>query len=50
MLTMPAIEVTNLQKTFQTKRKTAGMGGSMRAESPGPGQGSTFSFTLPLRS
>ena len=28
---MPAIEVTNLQKTFQTKRKAAGMGGSMRA-------------------
>ena len=29
--TMPAIEVTNLQKTFQTKRKAAGMSGSMRA-------------------
>src|SRR5215204_842709 len=28
---MPAIEVTNLQKTFQTKRKTAGLGGSVRA-------------------
>jgi ABC-2 type transport system ATP-binding protein len=28
---MPAIEVSNLQKTFQTKRKTAGMGGSVRA-------------------
>src|SRR5215211_1813089 len=28
---MPAIEVSNLQKTFQTKRKTAGMGGSIRA-------------------
>ena len=28
---MPAIEVTNLQKTFQTKRKAAGMSGSMRA-------------------
>jgi ABC-2 type transport system ATP-binding protein len=28
---MPAIEVTHLQKTFQTKRKAAGMGGSMRA-------------------
>lgn len=28
---MPAIEVTNLQKTFQTKRKAAGMGGSVRA-------------------
>src|SRR5215211_1468508 len=28
---MPAIEVSNLQKTFQTKRKAAGMGGSMRA-------------------
>ena len=28
---MPAIEVTNLQKTFQTKRKAAGLRGSMRA-------------------
>src|ERR671935_537491 len=28
---MPAIEVTNLQKTFQTKRKAAGMSGSIRA-------------------
>jgi ABC-2 type transport system ATP-binding protein len=28
---MPAIEVTNLQKTFQTKRKAAGMSGSMRS-------------------
>src|SRR5215216_2090121 len=28
---MPAIEVTNLQKTFQTKRKTVGLGGSIRA-------------------
>ncbi|MEO8355055.1 MAG: ATP-binding cassette domain-containing protein [Chloroflexota bacterium] len=28
---MPAIEVTNLQKTFQTKRKAAGMQGSVRA-------------------
>ncbi len=28
---MPAIEVTNLQKTFQTKRKAAGMRGSLRA-------------------
>lgn len=28
---MPAIEVKNIQKTFQTKRKAAGMGGSMRA-------------------
>ncbi|MDQ3004261.1 MAG: ATP-binding cassette domain-containing protein, partial [Chloroflexota bacterium] len=28
---MPAIEVTNLEKTFQTKRKAAGMGGSVRA-------------------
>src|SRR5678809_903932 len=28
---MPAIEVTNLQKTFQTKRKTVGMSGSMRS-------------------
>jgi len=28
---MPAIEVSNLQKTFQTKRKSAGMGGSVRA-------------------
>jgi viologen exporter family transport system ATP-binding protein len=28
---MPAIEVTHLQKTFQTKRKAAGMSGSMRA-------------------
>src|SRR5512139_1813893 len=28
---MPAIEVTNLQKIFQTKRKAAGMSGSMRA-------------------
>src|SRR4026208_1682620 len=28
---MPAIEVTNLEKTFQTKRKTAGMRGSVRS-------------------
>src|SRR5512139_2270459 len=28
---MPSIEVTNLQKIFQTKRKAAGLGGSMRA-------------------
>ena len=28
---MPAIEVTNLQKTFQTKRKTAGLGASVRS-------------------
>ncbi|MFH2103833.1 MAG: ATP-binding cassette domain-containing protein [Chloroflexota bacterium] len=28
---MPAIEVKNLQKTFQTKRKAAGLGGSVRA-------------------
>ncbi len=28
---MPAIEVTDLQKIFQTKRKAAGMSGSMRA-------------------
>src|SRR5215208_4946097 len=28
---MPAIEVTHLQKTFQTKRKAAGMSGSLRA-------------------
>ena len=28
---MPAIEVKNLKKTFRTKRKTAGMSGSMRA-------------------
>lgn len=28
---MPSIEVTNLQKTFQTKRKAAGMRGSVRA-------------------
>jgi ABC-2 type transport system ATP-binding protein len=28
---MSAIEVANLQKTFQTKRKAAGMGGSVRA-------------------
>src|SRR5215211_6649511 len=28
---MPAIEVTNLQKIFQTKRKTAGLNGSVRA-------------------
>ena len=28
---MPAIEVNNLRKTFQTKRKAAGMGGSLRA-------------------
>ncbi len=28
---MPAIEVTNLQKTFQTKRKAAGLGGSVRS-------------------
>ena len=28
---MPSIEVNQLQKTFQTKRKAAGLGGSMRA-------------------
>src|SRR5512141_3079258 len=28
---MPAIEVNQLQKTFQTKRKTVGLRGSMRA-------------------
>ena len=28
---MPAIEVTHLQKTFQTKRKAAGLSGSLRA-------------------
>src|SRR5512132_4140558 len=28
---MPAIDVSNLQKTFQTKRKAAGMSGSLRA-------------------
>src|SRR5512132_4122605 len=28
---MPAIDVSNLQKTFQTKRKTAGLRGSVRA-------------------
>src|SRR5918996_5684053 len=28
---MPAIDVSNLQKTFQTKRKAAGMQGSVRA-------------------
>lgn len=28
---MPAIEVRNLQKTFLTKRKAAGMSGSLRA-------------------
>ncbi|MGE5374659.1 MAG: ABC transporter ATP-binding protein [Bacteroidota bacterium] len=28
---MPAIEVNNLRKTFRTKRKAAGMSGSMRA-------------------
>ena len=28
---MPSIEVTNLQKTFQSKRKAAGLGGSIRA-------------------
>ncbi len=28
---MPAIQVTNLQKTFKTKRKAAGLSGSMRA-------------------
>ena len=28
---MPAIEVTNLQKTFQTKRKAAGLGASVRS-------------------
>ncbi len=28
---MPAIEVTSLQKTFQTKRKAAGLGGSARS-------------------
>jgi len=28
---MPSIEVSNLQKTFQTKRKAEGLGGSVRA-------------------
>src|SRR6266511_2156438 len=28
---MPAIEVNNLQKTFKSKRKAAGLGGSLRA-------------------
>ena len=28
---MPSIEVANLQKTFQSKRKAAGLGGSVRA-------------------
>lgn len=28
---MPAIQVTNLHKTFRSKRKAAGMGGSLRA-------------------
>lgn len=28
---MPSIEVTNLQKTFQTKRKAAGLNGSVRS-------------------
>jgi len=28
---MPAIQVTDLQKTFQSKRKTAGLSGSLRA-------------------
>lgn len=28
---MPSIEVTSLRKTFQTKRKTAGLGGSVRS-------------------
>ncbi|MFO7585986.1 MAG: ATP-binding cassette domain-containing protein, partial [Anaerolineales bacterium] len=28
---MPAITVTNLNKTFKSKRKTAGLGGSVRA-------------------
>ncbi len=28
---MPSSELNNLQKTFQTKRKAAGMSGSMRA-------------------
>ncbi len=28
---MPAIQVTDLQKTFQSKRKAAGLGGSLRA-------------------
>ncbi|HET9908962.1 MAG TPA: ATP-binding cassette domain-containing protein, partial [Anaerolineales bacterium] len=28
---MPAIEVSNLRKTFQTKRKAAGMSGSVRS-------------------
>jgi ABC-2 type transport system ATP-binding protein len=28
---MPAIEVSNLQKTFQTKRKAEGLGGSVRS-------------------
>ena len=31
VVNMSAIEVTNLQKIFQTKRKTAGMSGSVRA-------------------
>src|SRR5512140_3440767 len=30
-ITMPAIEVTNLQKTFQSKRKAAGLNASVRA-------------------
>jgi len=28
---MPSIEVTNLQKTFQTKRKAEGLGGSVQS-------------------
>jgi hypothetical protein len=28
---MPAIEVSNLEKTFQTKRKTEGLRGSARS-------------------
>src|SRR5512144_3110936 len=28
---MPAIQVTNLEKTFRSKRKAAGLGGSLRA-------------------
>ena len=28
---MPAIQVTNLQKTFRTKRKAAGLGASVRS-------------------
>ena len=28
---MPSIEVSDLRKTFQTKRKAEGLGGSVRA-------------------